>query len=213
MAAAMIVPFMCQLALAQTATPAKPAAKPAAKPSVAPGPKGIGKYGDWQAATHVEGGQLVCYAFTRAQSSEPALPGRGDVVLTVTQRPNLRDAVAITAGFTYAANAAVIVDDGTQKLDFYTAQRSAFARDGHAVVEAFGKGKQAVAKGPGPRSGTITDSFSLRGFEAAYAAIAKALSGAGPNPVPLDQAYDVMRIIALGELSSRERRVALWGDI
>ncbi len=46
-----------------------------------------------------------------------------------------------------------------------------------------------------------------------YAAIAKALSGAGPNPVPLDQAYDVMRIIALGELSSRERRVALWGDI
>ena len=169
-----VVPFVCQLALAQTAVPAKPAAKPAVKPSVAPGPKGIGKYEDWQAATHVEGGQLVCYAFTRAQSSDPALPGRGDVVLTVTQRPNLRDAVAITAGFTYAANAAVTVDDGTQKLDFYTAQRSAFARDGKAAIAAFQKAAKVVAKSPGPRGGDVADTFSLKGFGKAYDAINRA---------------------------------------
>ena len=52
----------------------------------------------------------MCYAFTRAQSSAPAVPGRGDVVLTVTERTGGRDAVAISAGFAYAANAAVAVN-------------------------------------------------------------------------------------------------------
>ena len=73
------------------------------------GPKAIGKFDDWTAATNKEAGQTVCYAFTRAQSSAPAVPGRGDVVLTVTERPGGRDAVAISAGFAYAANAAVAV--------------------------------------------------------------------------------------------------------
>ena len=39
----------------------------------------------------------------RAKHSVPALPGRGEVVLTVTERPSGRDTVAISAGFTYSA--------------------------------------------------------------------------------------------------------------
>ena len=149
--------------------PVKPAPAPAAG-----APKSIGKFDDWQAATHSEAGQTVCYAFTRAQSSAPVLPGRGEVVLTVTQRQTLRDAVAITAGFAYAANAAVSVQADKVTLDFYTAQRSAFARDGHATVLAFQKAAKAIAHSPGPRNAPVIDSFSLRGFSAAYAAIAKA---------------------------------------
>ena len=34
------------------------------------GPKQIGKFEDWTAATHSESGQTVCYAFTRVQSSD-----------------------------------------------------------------------------------------------------------------------------------------------
>ena len=142
---------------------------PAAKPD---GPKSIGNFQDWQAATHTEGGQPVCYALTRAKPAG-AVPGRGDVVLTVTQRPTLRDAVAISAGFAYAANAEVKVEAGTAKLDFYTAQRSAFARSGPAAVAAFTKAAQAQAISPGPR-GPVADTFSLKGFTAAYAAITKA---------------------------------------
>src|SRR5271165_2352305 len=80
----------------KSAAPAHPAA-----------PTSIGKFDDWTAATHEESGQTVCYAFTRAQSSAPELPGRGTVILTVTERASGRDAVAIEAGFPYAANAAV----------------------------------------------------------------------------------------------------------
>lgn len=158
------------LAPAAALAQAKPAPAPAAAKSN--GPKSIGTFQDWQAATHTEGGQTVCYALTRAKTAG-AVPGRGEVVLTVTHRPNLRDAVAISAGFAYAANAEVKVEAGQAGLDFYTAQRSAFAREGAKTVAAFNRVQQAIAKSPGPR-GPVADTFSLKGFNQAYAAITKA---------------------------------------
>ena len=149
----------------KTAPPAHPAA-------AAAGPKQIGKFDDWIAATHSESGQTVCYAFTRAQSSSPTLPGRGAVILTVTERSSGRDAVAIEAGLSYATNATVTVQIDQTGLEFYTAGRNAFARDGKAAVTAFGKGSRAIARSPGPKE--VTDTFSLKGFGAAYAAIVKA---------------------------------------
>jgi invasion protein IalB len=165
-------------ALAQTA---KPPPKPVAKAKTA-SPKKIGTFEDWTAATSKEAGQTVCYAFTRVAASAPALSGRGDVVLTVTERTGGRDAVALSAGFAYAANATVsVVVDQLPPFDFYTAQRSAFARDGHAAVQAFLKGSKLVATSPAPKAAQVTDTFSLRGFNAAYAAIVKACP-AGKSP-------------------------------
>jgi len=167
--AAAIVP---SLAVAQARAPAHGPSH-AARPGNPP-PRSIGKFDDWQAATHQEAGQQVCYAFTRATASAPALAGRGDVVLTVTQRTGGRDAVAISAGFAYLPSAEVQVGVDQAQLAFYTANRSAFARDGKAAVAAFEKGRQAVSKSPGPRNATVSDSFSLRGFSPAYTAINKA---------------------------------------
>jgi hypothetical protein len=153
---------------------AHPAPHPTHHPSPASGPKRIGKWDDWQAATHQEAGQPVCYAFTRPTASAPGLPGRGDVVLTVTERAVGRDAVALSAGFNYAPSAEVeVVSDGVT-LPFYTAGRSAFARDGRAATTLFSKGHQAQAHSPGPRGQGVVDTFSLRGFTQAYAAIVKA---------------------------------------
>jgi invasion protein IalB len=160
------------------ATPAALAAgqapKPAAKPAAGPKPKSIGVFGDWQAATLAEGGQTVCYAFTRAKTSSPAVPGRGEVVLTITQRSSVRDAVAISAGFEYAANAAVQVEIDKDKLEFYTAKRSAFARDGRQVAVAMEKANRLIAHSPHPQKNAVTDTFSLSGFTKAYEAINKA---------------------------------------
>jgi hypothetical protein len=167
--------FACLLTLALlvalpvAAAPKKPAPD---KHQAAAGPKSIGKFEDWTAATHQEGGQTVCYAFTRVQNSAPALSGRGEVVLTVTERSSGRDAVAIEAGFPYAANATVTVQIDQAGLEFYTSGRNAFARDGKAAVTAFGKGSRAIARSPGPKE--VTDTFSLKGFGQSYAAIVKA---------------------------------------
>jgi hypothetical protein len=157
-------------AAADTKKPA--AAAHTAAAAVAAGPKMIGKFDDWTAATHQESGASVCYAFTRAQSSAPLLPNRGAVVLTVTERASGRDAVAIEAGFAYPANATVTLQVDQAGLEFYTAGRNAFARDGKAAVTAFGKGSRAIARSPAPKE--ITDTFSLKGFAQAYAAIVKA---------------------------------------
>jgi hypothetical protein len=151
--------------------PKKPAPAAAAKPD---GPKLIGKFDDWIAATHPESGVPTCYAFTRVLSSIPTLAGRGGVVLTVTQRPSGRDAVAMEAGFSFAADATVTVQVDQTGLDFYTHQRAAFARDGHAAVVAFKAAGRAIARSPGPHDATVTDTFSLKGFTAAYEAISKA---------------------------------------
>lgn len=171
--AAMITrPALLALAVLFAPAAALAQAKPSPAPAKPDGPKSIGTFQDWQAATHTEGGQTVCYALTRAKTAG-AVPGRGEVVLTVTHRPNLRDAVAISAGFAYAANAEVKVEAGQAGLDFYTAQRSAFAREGAKAVAAFNRVQQATAKSPGPR-GPVADTFSLKGFTQAYAAITKA---------------------------------------
>jgi hypothetical protein len=154
-----------------TVTPT--ATKTAGKPK-AGGPAMIDKFDDWIAATHKEAGQPVCYAFTRAQSSMPAVPGRGGVVLTVTQRQSGRDAVAMEAGFAFAPNVTVTIQADQTGLEFYTAQRAAFARNGHAAVTAFQTSGRAIARSPGPRDTNVTDTFSLKGFSAAYAAISKA---------------------------------------
>jgi hypothetical protein len=161
------------LALALLALPITASAAPPAA-AKANGPKALGIFDDWQAATYAEGGQTVCYAFTRPKSSAPSVAGRGAVLLTVTQRASLRDAISLGAGFTYPAKAEVKVNVDATEFDFYTAQRSAFARDGHAAVAAFQKGNQAVAHSPEGKGKTVTDTFSLRGFSAAYAAISKA---------------------------------------
>jgi hypothetical protein len=163
-------------ATGQPATPGPVKKRPAAaaKAPKAEGPKKIGAFDDWIAATHQEAGQPVCYAFTRAQNSIPALAGRGAVILTVTQRLSGRDAVAMEAGFSFAPNATVTVQADQTGLDFYTAQRAAFARKGHDAVSAFQSASRAIARSPGPRDTTVTDTFSLKGFSAAYAAISKA---------------------------------------
>ncbi len=157
-------------ALAQRRPPAKPVAAHAAASTA---PHAIGTFQDWTAATNIEAGQKTCYAFTRAKSGTPKLPGRGDVVLTVTERPTGRDAVAISAGFEYAPNVAMVLQADQTKLDFYTAKRNAFARDGRAAVAAFRASRLATARSPGPKGATVVDVFSLSGFERAYAAITK----------------------------------------
>ena len=147
--------------------------------TVAARPAALGHFEDWRAATHVEGGRTVCFAYTRAAKSAPVLRGRGDVVLTVTERPSSEDAVALSAGFAYPLDASVPVHVsggqlGAGRFDFYTAQRSAFARDGHAVVAELGRQARAVAVSPGPRGGDVVDTFSLKGFPAALQAARRA---------------------------------------
>ncbi len=172
-----VASFAVLAALAWTGTAAAPATaqtRPAHTGRTGTPPKLMGKFDEWQAVTHQEAGQTVCYAFTRASSSAPAVPGRGDVVLTITHRPGARDGVAVSAGYAYPATAEMQMQVEGTVLPFYTSNRSAFAHDGRAAAAAFGRARQAVARGPGPHGAVVTDTFPLRGFTQAYAAMNRA---------------------------------------
>jgi invasion protein IalB len=158
-----------------------PAAEVAAQ-GQQPAPQRIGEFQSWTAASQAEGGQKVCYAFTRATRSE-GVPNRAanTVLLVVTHRPKERDQVALQAGYAYPRGPeggdAVQVLVGGRSVGFFTSGSSAFARDGKAAVAALRNGREAVARGPLPNGGggrgQASDSFSLAGFSAAYDAISR----------------------------------------
>ena len=78
-------------------------------------PRRLGDFQSWTAAVHSEGGQKVCYAFTRASRTDPSREG---VILTVAHRSSGRDQVALSAGYAYPRNAAVTVAIGQNQLAF-----------------------------------------------------------------------------------------------
>jgi hypothetical protein len=139
------------------------------------GPRALGTFQSWTAATHSENGAKLCYAFTRAARSE-GVPGRNaqDILLLVTHRPAGRDQVAIRSGYTFGRGAELRLTVGTADLPAYTSQDSAFLRDGRAAVAALRNGREAQARAPGPNGrGTAQDIFPLAGFSAAYEAISR----------------------------------------
>jgi pyruvate/2-oxoacid:ferredoxin oxidoreductase beta subunit len=155
------------LALAPALAPPASAA-PRHPPAAAP--KELGAFGSWIAATHGVGRDKLCYAFTRTDGQNAAT-GTGPV-LSITDRATGRDQVAISDGPLYPKGVGAMVQVGTTALDFYTSGHDAFARDGHAAATAFERGATAVLHPPGKGARPLT--FSLTGFTAAHAAIAKA---------------------------------------
>jgi hypothetical protein len=139
-------------------------------------PAQLGVFGDWTAATYGTGTGRACYAFTTAQSSAPQLPGRGQVMLVVTERKSGHDEVTLSAGYTYPAKPSVSLDvDGTN-IAFYTQGQTAFTASGGTAVTAFQQGSsaRATSSGPSGTGGTVIDNFSLAGFSGAYSAITAA---------------------------------------
>jgi hypothetical protein len=133
-----------------------------------------GKFGDWTAATYGNGNAKACYAFTMAAASDPDIAGRGQVMLTVTERPNAHDEVTLSAGYTYPRKAVVTLAVNSGTIDFYTKGDTAFTTDGGDAVTDFQQGSLASATSTKPGGGTVTDNFSLAGFSDAYSAITAA---------------------------------------
>ena len=135
----------------------------------------LGTFGQWTVATHSEADATrTCFVFTRAQASPQRIPGRGDVVLSVTRRPKRHDVAALSAGFVLSGHEDARLQAGATKMDFYIAGRSAFAHDNAAAIATFGHEAAVNAKMNGPRGITASDRFSLQGFSEAYAALNKA---------------------------------------
>jgi invasion protein IalB len=142
-------------------------------------PKVLGTHDDWQSYLLVDGNKRVCYMASAPQKKEPANAKRGDVLLFVTHRPadNERDVVNVHVGYTLDANRDVHVVVGDKTFDLFTKGDTAWTRgtnDDKALVQQMIKGSTLTVAGESNRGTKTVDTYSLRGFTAAYKEINKA---------------------------------------
>lgn len=141
-------------------------------------PELIGLFDDWEAYTATEAGAKICYMGSEPKKMEGKYTKRGRVVMLVTHRPKDKEkgVVSITTGYTYKDGSETSVTIGDQTFKLFTTGEYAFADEGKdpAMVQAMIRGADMVVKGVSSRGTLTTDTYSLKGFTAAWKAIGKA---------------------------------------
>ncbi len=148
-------------------------------PAAAQDSRLIDTFGSWSAFVRTEAGKKVCYMGSVPEKEKGKYQRRGDTFVLVTQRPAEKrfDVVSVEAGYTYHEGSEVTVRIGGQGYPMFTSGGGAWARDAkadRALVTAMKRGLEMVVKGISSRSTLTEDTYSLAGFTAAHAAIAKA---------------------------------------
>jgi len=141
--------------------------------------KSLGSFGDWEAYWETDGGKPVCYIGSGPTKAKGKYKKRGETYILITHRPAEKSigVVSLKAGYTYqkASETDVFIGDNAFKL--FTDAGHAFAYDqktDKALTQAMVRGTKMVVKGTSSRGTKTTDTYSLKGFAAAYKAIGKA---------------------------------------
>ena len=139
----------------------------------------LGQFGDWEAFTEREGKNLLCYMASIAKKARGNYKRRGTTYVMVTHRPSERstNVLSVEAGYTYKKDSEVELVIGKKTTKLFTSGTTAFAYDSktdNALVKAMIRGAGMTIKGTSSKGTLTTDTYSLKGFTAAY----KAISGA-----------------------------------
>jgi invasion protein IalB len=136
--------------------------------------KFIRKYGDWELYRITEGGQKVCFITSPIESEKGTFKNRGTPHILVSYRGSAAE-VSVSSGYPYKKDSFVDVQiDKGDKLDFFTSDKTpktAWAKDAKSdadVIQKMRKGSKVVITGTSSRNTTSTDTYSLKGFSAAY---------------------------------------------
>jgi len=138
----------------------------------------IDLFDDWEALTVAENGKKYCFMGSVPKKEEGGYTRRGRVAALVTHRPADRSVgiVSIEAGYAYKPGSTVDVAIGEAQFKFFTEDEFAwvYEKDEKAVLDAMRRGAVMVVKGTSSRGTVTTDTYSLKGFTAAYNAISRA---------------------------------------
>lgn len=140
--------------------------------------KRIGQHGDWDAYTRGTGNSQFCYMVSKPQSAS-LQSRRGEIFFLVWHRPGQKefDVVQVDIGYPFKEASEVEVRIGGDSWSLFTKEESAWTykqADDKALVAAMRKGARMTVKGTSSRNNPTTDTYSLKGTSAAYAAINKA---------------------------------------
>jgi uncharacterized caspase-like protein len=154
------------------AAPSKPAATAAAPaaPARDAQPSLLGQYGDWGAYTASAGGNKVCFALAKPNTTktEPAGSRRDPPFMFVSTRPaeNVKNEVSVVIGYPFRTSSEAILEVGTAKFPMYTKNSGAWiknvAEEAH-IVDAMREAPDLTVKGTSDRFQS-TDQYSLKGL-------------------------------------------------
>lgn len=146
-------------------------------------PRLIGSYGDWDALQTRSSKQgESCYIIsqpTKWTASKKDVR-RGDIYLTVTHRPKFKiiGEINTIVGYPLQKGSEVQVSvDNKRATRLFTEDRGAWAydpQDDQRLVELMKAGATMAVSAISSRGTTTKDTYSLRGFTAAYNAITRA---------------------------------------
>jgi invasion protein IalB len=138
----------------------------------------IGSYNDWHAFSKKEATGKLCYMASIPQKSAGKYKKRGDIQVVITHRPEERalNIVSFAAGYTYKKDSKVSVVIGEKTFRLFTDGAHAWVekkRNDAALIKAMKAGLSMVVIGVSSRGTKTTDTYSLKGFSAAYRAISQ----------------------------------------
>jgi len=139
----------------------------------------LGSFGAWDAFTEREGNNLLCYMASEATKARGNYQRRGKTYMIVTHRPAEKstNVVSVEAGYSYKKDSEVEIIIGKDTTKLFTSNTTAFAYDSKtddALVKQMIRGAGMTVKGTSARGTPTTDTYSLKGFTAAYKAISAA---------------------------------------
>ena len=139
----------------------------------------LGKHGDWEAFTEQESGKLICYMGAEPIKSVGKYTNRGRTFLLITHRPaeKSKNVISLQAGYRFKKTSEVKLVIGESSFKLFTDEQWAFAANSATdddLVKSMIRGAALIVKAVSSRGTQTTDTYSLRGFTAAYKAIGKA---------------------------------------
>jgi invasion protein IalB len=136
----------------------------------------LGQYKDWALFTTKEGTAKLCYITSNPTKKTGTYKVRGNVYIIVTYRgAGTTPEVSIEGGFPYKKDSEVSVDITNKgSFQFFTSEdtpQMAWAKDektDNDVVALMKKGNNVVVKATSKKGTKSQDTYSLKGFTAAY---------------------------------------------
>ena len=132
----------------------------------------------WRALHHGTGKNKICFIQGIPTKETGKYKKRGPTLVLVAHRPAEKsiDVFELRAGYTYKKNSEVIVNIDGQKFKLFTFKNTAWAKTpktDRALTRAMIRGRIMTAAGISIRGTKTLDTYSLKGFTAAYNIIGK----------------------------------------
>ena len=151
---------------------AKPAAA-AAAPATGPGGASLlASFGDWGVYTAQSGRSKICYALSQPKDRLPKNLNRDPAYLFVSFRPaeNVKNEVAVVFGFAAKENGPATVSVGSASYALLTKDTNAWLKnpaEESQAIATMARGQSMLVKAQSARGNSLTDQYSLSGFNAA----------------------------------------------